>query len=234
MTNEVINWRRVFLEAVVIVGSILVAFGIDAGWSERQERAAERAAIGQLSADFAVNAARLDTIRAIHEAALAASYQILALAGLGGDAEGTRVTGELVRNAFRVWTYDPVLGGINSLIQSGNLGILRNDALRVAIAGWPDLVQDLKEEEERERVTVFERLAPYLEEQGLMLDVLADAGRLDALGSKPPPDLSALVVDSLYLQMVAWRANNLQNVLAEVDMLDASIVRIRELLAAYQ
>lgn len=223
-----------FLEGVVIVGSILVAFGIDAGWSERQERAHERAAIAQLSADFAVNAARLDTVRAIHEAALAASYEILALAGFSGDAEVTRLTGELVRNSFRVWTYDPVLGGINSLIQSGTLGILRNDALRVAIAGWPDLVQDLREEEERERATVFGRLAPYLEEQRLMFDVLADAGRLDALGSMPTPDLSALLVDSLYLQMVSWRANNLQNVLAEIETVDGSIRRIRELLAASQ
>lgn len=222
------------LEAVVIVGSILVAFGIDAGWSERQERASERAAIAQLSTDFAVNAARLDTLRATHEAALAASYEILALAGMGGDAEGTRLTGELVRNSFRVWTYDPVLGGINSLIQSGTLGILRNEALRVAIAGWPDLVQDFKEEEDRERETVFDRLAPYLEEQGFMFDVLADAGRLDALGSMPGSDLSALLDDSRYLQMISWRANNLQNVLVELEAVDASIRRIRQLLEANQ
>ena len=33
-----IPWTRVLLEGVVIVGSILLAFGIDAAWEERQER----------------------------------------------------------------------------------------------------------------------------------------------------------------------------------------------------
>jgi hypothetical protein len=224
----------VFLEAVVIVGSILAAFGIDAAWSERQERVDERAAIGQLSADFAVNAARLDTLRTTHELALASSLEILALAGWGGETEETQLSGELIRNSFRVWTYDPVLGGINSLIQSGNLGILRNEDLRVAIAGWPDLVRDLKEDEERERATVFDRFAPYFEEQGVMFDLLADAGRLDALGSRPRADLSVLLRDSRYLQMISWRVNNLQNVLDEVESVDRSVQRIRQLLGTYE
>ncbi len=34
-----IPWLRVFVEGVVIVGSILLAFGIDAWWDGVQERA---------------------------------------------------------------------------------------------------------------------------------------------------------------------------------------------------
>jgi hypothetical protein len=34
-----IPWLRVFVEGVVIVGSILLAFGIDAAWEGRQEDA---------------------------------------------------------------------------------------------------------------------------------------------------------------------------------------------------
>jgi hypothetical protein len=33
-----IPWFRVFVEGVVIVGSILLAFGIEAWWDGRQER----------------------------------------------------------------------------------------------------------------------------------------------------------------------------------------------------
>ncbi len=36
-----IPWLRVFVEGVVIVGSILLAFGIQAWWDEREERVAE-------------------------------------------------------------------------------------------------------------------------------------------------------------------------------------------------
>ena len=34
-----IPWLRVFIEGVVIVGSILLAFGLQAWWEGRQERA---------------------------------------------------------------------------------------------------------------------------------------------------------------------------------------------------
>ena len=36
-----IPWLRVFVEGVVIVGSILLAFGIQAWWDDRQEREEE-------------------------------------------------------------------------------------------------------------------------------------------------------------------------------------------------
>ena len=144
----------------MIVGSILMAFGIEAAWSEKKERADESDAIAQLAHDFASNAARLDTVRMVHQTALDATYEILALAGLAGEALGTLLTGALVRNSWRVWTYDPVLGGVHSLIQSGRLGILRNDALRVAVAGWPDIVEDLNEDEIQESEETYERVVP--------------------------------------------------------------------------
>ncbi len=43
-----IPWLRVFVEGVVIVGSILLAFGIQAWWDERQERGEERGEEQQL------------------------------------------------------------------------------------------------------------------------------------------------------------------------------------------
>ena len=49
-----IPWTRVFLEGAVIVASILLAFGIEAWWDGRQERAEERDALEALAADFVV------------------------------------------------------------------------------------------------------------------------------------------------------------------------------------
>ncbi len=47
-----IPWLRVFVEGVVIVGSILLAFGLQAWWDERDERRAERIYLEQLRADL--------------------------------------------------------------------------------------------------------------------------------------------------------------------------------------
>ena len=56
-----IPWLRVFVEGVVIVGSILLAFGIDAAWEGRQERALELEYAERLKADLSGDTARMGT-----------------------------------------------------------------------------------------------------------------------------------------------------------------------------
>ncbi len=48
-----IPWLRVFVEGVVIVGSILLAFGIDAAWEERQGRERKTAHLEALAVEIA-------------------------------------------------------------------------------------------------------------------------------------------------------------------------------------
>jgi hypothetical protein len=218
------------VEGIVIVASILLAFGIDAWWDERRAAQDEREHIAQLTFDFQANAARLANIRSIHEAALDASYEILARAGIGGVSQSSATTAELVLLSLRSWTYDPVLGGINSLIQSGNLGLLRNDSLRVAVAGWPDVARDLSDDERIEQRTLFDRAGPYLIDKGAMIDVLLAGGSLDRIEVAPESDLSDLLSDPVFLQMTSWRINNLENVMDEVQIVEDSIRNILELL----
>ena len=54
--SKQIPWLRVFVEGVVIVGSILLAFGIDAWWDGRQAEAARQEWLVALEADFETNA----------------------------------------------------------------------------------------------------------------------------------------------------------------------------------
>jgi len=55
-----IPWRRVVLDGVVIVASILLAFGIEAWWSERQEAARRDELMEDLQAELATNTASLE------------------------------------------------------------------------------------------------------------------------------------------------------------------------------
>jgi hypothetical protein len=50
-----IPWLRIFLEGAVIVGSILLAFGIEAAWDSRQELEREGEYLEQLLADLYAN-----------------------------------------------------------------------------------------------------------------------------------------------------------------------------------
>ncbi len=230
--SQPIPWRRIVAEGTIIVVSILLAFWIDAWWTERQVRADEREAIVQLVDDFRANAEHLQTIRNVHETALDAAYELLARGGMGGQPQSEATTAELVFLSLRAWTFDPLLGGTNSLIQSGRLNILTNSELRVALAGWPDIVEDLTGDEWTENRTTFERIGPYLISKGAMYDALRSAGRLQRLDGQPRSDLSGLVSDPVFMEMMSWRVNSLENILLEVDTVEASIQEILGLLEA--
>ena len=58
--NEKIPWKRLTVEAAAIVGSILLAFAIDAWWDERLERAEENEQLIRLRAEFNTNIERID------------------------------------------------------------------------------------------------------------------------------------------------------------------------------
>jgi len=56
------NWKRHALEVVVIVGSILLAFGIEAWWSGQQEQEELDALVELLRADIAANIADFERL----------------------------------------------------------------------------------------------------------------------------------------------------------------------------
>lgn len=224
------NLRRIAIEFVVIVVGVLVALALEASWGEYLERLEEKEAIAQLLADFRSNAARLDTTRAYHQMSLDASYELLRLTSGEGASSDTRTVAELASQMTSVWTYDPVLSGLNSLIHSGRLGILQNDSLRVALAGWPDIVEDLSENERQGWQNHFEQRVPFLMEAGVWVDIARARGRLHRLDPQPAPSASVLIRDPMLHQIVGDRAQNLHFVMEELETVDEAIETIIRLL----
>jgi len=60
-------WNKLAVEAIVIVGSILLAFAIDAWWSERNETDQVNAVLAVLKLDLESSQRRLETIRSSHD-----------------------------------------------------------------------------------------------------------------------------------------------------------------------
>jgi hypothetical protein len=59
MTDDQISWKRITVEAVAIVASILLAFSIDAWWQERLEINEEVEQLARLHAEFVSNVERI-------------------------------------------------------------------------------------------------------------------------------------------------------------------------------
>jgi hypothetical protein len=60
MSRPPIAWSRMFVEGVVIVVSILLAFAIDAWWDDRQRAEESRLQVERVVAELEANIARLD------------------------------------------------------------------------------------------------------------------------------------------------------------------------------
>ncbi len=81
--NRQVPWLRVFVEGVVIVASILMAFGIERWWDGRQEADAEADYLQRVSADLDAN------VRIFQQQLLDWETSARAAAALLGLLEGT-------------------------------------------------------------------------------------------------------------------------------------------------
>lgn len=147
IVRKQIPWVRLVAEAVAIVASILLAFAIDATWSGQEERQREQELLAALRSDFARNQELLAIARAEHEGHRLAASEFLTLSDPGGASATSDVPDAVLLGLVSWYTYDPVLGSLNSAIASGQLSLIRDHQLRVALAGWVDSVDDLLESE---------------------------------------------------------------------------------------
>lgn len=139
-------WPRLMVELIVIVVGILMALGLDAWWGERQDRQAERVALGFIHEEFVENQQRFDE---------AFDHHIIIRDALVKIADSTPadcnedLTALLETAIFEWHTFDPLAGATQSLISSGGLNLVRDKALRIRLASWSGLFSELEKEEMR-------------------------------------------------------------------------------------
>lgn len=220
-------WARIVAEGCAIVVSILLAFGIDAWWESRQQRAAELDALRAIREEFQANEELLSHVHEMHGAALKASDALLVLVQTTPDqlpaADSLESLLQSVRNN---WTYDPVDGALNSLLDAGDLGLVSNPVLRARLAAWPDLVRDLNEDEMIQRGEVQERLTPYLAERlplrGLFRPELGPAASR--------ADFERLFGELQFANLIEVRRRFAENILVELQVLRETVDNILSLI----
>ena len=154
MTNSrEIPWKRLAVESAAIVGSILLAFAIDAWWSERLERIAEREALSRLYDEFASNYERLDswvsdggTVYRQREAALSVSETLDA--ALKGGSETVLLPDLQIADIIQTRTFEAETSIFDSLVRSGRIEIIENREIVKAIAQWERTLRSANDQEQ--------------------------------------------------------------------------------------
>jgi hypothetical protein len=223
---EYIPWKRLSVEAVAIVGSILLAFAIDAWWEERLDRQMERDDLGRLHAEFVRNRDRLNEMRTASQAktASAAMYELLA-DHLGQDLP-VDVPNTTIKLARMTPTFDAVTPALDGLILSGRLENIRDREVLLAVHYWQRYRQQVEETELTARKLLLEQLVPALVRRGNMGP---------SFNNGDPNGITTVIVDEELLGLVAHRASYTSFVIRTLNQLEQAtndvIVAVEQALA---
>jgi len=220
--NQRTPWLRIGAESLAIIGSILLAFMIDALWDNYQDRREEYEILLGLDDEFTRN---LDSIEVSMQQVNRVVDSIDFLLNPGGIDLDRPDAIEMIEQAVLYSSFttppDELSGGIrDALLETGKLDLIRNVELRQALVQWPISVNQL--EQQRTAVTgfVMQSLLPHLSSLGVPLgEIRLPTGRRLVDQQLSSEGLSAryagLLADQQYLNLVTvrnwWALGTLQD-----------------------
>ena len=156
------SWARALLEGVVIVGSILLAFGVQAWWDARQE--AELVDRGLRAILEELSVVRRQVVEDIPYSQSAFDNAERLLASLDSVADGAALTVPDTVLAALFWDYvlDAPTSMVGSFTSSGRLDALRSIELQRALLEWLSLIEDQRDDQTRTSQFGVVELRPFL------------------------------------------------------------------------
>jgi len=146
--NENVPWRRIAVEAVAIVASILLAFAIDAWWEEQKDRELEQELLASLVEEFEGASAEFDIQWSGHEQRLAAATKLSTLNDKTIRQLNSEDLKRLWHQAYSPAISDPPQGALISAIATGRISLVRNKLLKSSLTGWSGRLANLHHTEQ--------------------------------------------------------------------------------------
>ena len=225
-------------EAVAIVLSILVAFAIDAGWDEWQDRQEEGELLEALRAEYQTNLVLAQEVIDGHELHIADVRIASALAPTDYDTMSVNTASRIVLSLANPWTFDPSLGTTETLIGSGRITLIRDRELTEMLTTFVNYVDDVEEDADYVRSgseyvwrQEFRLGGPWFNGEVESSSQGALSG-LDFLPPASPEDLRRLWADSLVRRGAVMNQINAAYYLVELERIRDHIAAILDRLPA--
>jgi hypothetical protein len=130
-----VPWSRLFAEFAVIVAGVLIALAVNSWWERRQEQKHAREYLEQLLVDIEATERRLrSTIDAETQRSEAANSIISRAFG------GPWPPPDSLELPTGYNYFEPLMGTLTALMQSGDLRLLRNDDVRFELIAFSALI----------------------------------------------------------------------------------------------
>lgn len=228
-----IAWKRLSIEATVIVASILLAFAIDAWWEERGERNAEVVLLERLRVDYIDIQLALNLVELEHREARDACISFMNMP-VGESVPATPEADRMVAVVFLASrTFNPGSGAVASFHSGEGVRLVRNQSLADKLLAWSGLVEELQEEEANLQKGVAERWTPYIASRVNVGPYVSAFGDL-MLGIpshiSTPTTRGPLTVDNEFINHVLDRFKWQQIALRDIEPVHTAVDEILALL----
>jgi len=161
--TQKIPWKRISVEAAAIVASILLAFVIDAWWTERQAREEERTILTILQAEFVRLGDQVHYSRRFYSEILASAQTLIEIGtGVRGEVDGEEVDQLFADTIWIGELYEWNSGDLDSIISSGDIALISNRELRQRVGRWPATLSKVRDHIRRDHDFFSNRFMPYL------------------------------------------------------------------------
>lgn len=180
------RWRRILIEGVVIVASILLAFGIDAWWDERQLRVELLENLSSVREEIEGNLDALAVEALFHETAEASIDDLVArIDASEGDAWLT-MPDTIASFAFVFPPiFDASTGALDALVTSGGLSRLRDPRLTRILGNLKPQIEDVTDSEMGARRLATDEIVPLFWESPELASAIGRSGEFRERGLEP-------------------------------------------------
>lgn len=162
MQSNDIPWLRVFVEGGVIVGSILLAFALDAWWDDRSREAELREQLDVVAREMESAREALQRALDAHEANAHRAEQLTSALSRVSEGSEVVVSDTLVGPLLPQVTADVTTGSLDAFVASGGLELIEDMDIRRELLRWPTMIEDLLDDEIYLRNFAAADLASYL------------------------------------------------------------------------
>jgi hypothetical protein len=157
-----IPWLRVIVEGTVIVGSILLAFALDAWWDDRNREAELRDQLSVVAGEMQSASEALQRALNAHDMNADLAEHLTSALGQVADGSEVVVSDTLIGPLLPQVTADVTTGSLDAFIAAGGLELVEDADIRRQLLDWPTRVQDLLDDETYLRNFAAADLASYL------------------------------------------------------------------------
>ena len=229
-------WSRTLTEGILIVGSILLAFGIEAWWTGYGERRDEVEALRYLREDFVETDQRLTSASGRHRQIFESSVRLLSMTGPTARIQANELTiDSLLMDLLEGPMVFPVTATLDALTGSGRLDTISSSELRRELAAWSTAMDALHEIEREARAQMDQRFLPLIWDHvpvvTLDVTVLTEAyGEVGLTPSRFSRRYDALFAERKFENALEERMNTSRVALRRLGMAQEMAAKILSLL----